>query len=191
VVTASAALLLTAACGGGSSSNSSQAAGGGQGGAALTAYVDCLKQNGVTVTLPSGNPSGRPRGSGAPTDRPTNFPTDRPSGAPSGMASGGPGGGGRGFGGGAFQKPADVDQATWDKARTACESKLPSIGPGNGGGGNGANTAYRNCLQQHGVTVDNGINQLNTADPTVAAAEKTCAALRPTTQPSAAPSATT
>jgi hypothetical protein len=187
VVTASAALLVTAACGGsGSSGNNAQAAnngGTGQGRQALTAYVDCMKQNGVVITVPSGNPSGRPRGSGQPTDRPTNFPTARPSGSPGA-------GGGRGFGG-ALQKPDNVDQATWDKARTACASKLPSFGPGNGNGNNGANTAYRNCLKDHGVTVNGGTNQLNTADPTIAAAEKACAPLRPTTRPSAAPSATT
>jgi hypothetical protein len=191
-VTASAALLLAAACGGNaSSSNNGTAAnngGNGQGRQALTAYVDCLKQNGVTITLPSSNPSGRPRGSGQPTDRPTNFPTDRPSGMPSGSPGGF--GGGRGFGG-ALQKPANVDQATWDKARTACESKLPSFGPGNGNGNNGANTAYRNCLRDHGVTASGGTNQLNTADPTIAAAEKVCAPLRPTNRPSVAPSATT
>jgi hypothetical protein len=147
--------------------------------------VDCLKQNGVTVTVPSRNPSGRPQGSGQPTDRPSNFPTDRPSGMPSGSPGGG---GGRGFGG-ALQKPDNVDQATWDKARTACQSKLPSFGPGNGN--NGANTAYRNCLKDHGVTVNGGTNQLNTADPTIAAAEKACVALRPSSRPSVAPSATT
>jgi hypothetical protein len=38
--------------------------------------------------------------------------------------------------------------------------------------------AYRNCMTEHGVNVTSG--PTNTADPTYAAAEKVCAALRPT-----------
>jgi hypothetical protein len=189
VLAASAALLLTAACGGGSgTTNTNQAAStaqaGGQNRQALTAYVDCLKENGVTVTLPSRNPSAR--GSARPTDRASGFPTDRPSGNP----SGGPGGGGQRGGFGAIQKPANVDEATWQKAQQACQSKMPTFGPG--GNGNGSRlAAYRNCMQNHGVTMTGGLNQLNTADPKVVAAEKACAPLRPTSRPSGSPSATT
>jgi hypothetical protein len=153
--------------------------------------VDCLKQNGVTVTLPSRNPSAR--GTARPTDRPSGFPTDRPSGFPTGNPSPGASGGGRRNGGfGAIQKPDNVDEATWQKAQQACQSKMPTFGPG-GNGNNSRLAAYRNCLQNHGVTMTGGLNSLNTADPKVVAAEKACAPLRPTSspRPSGSPSATT
>jgi hypothetical protein len=75
-----------------------------------------------------------------------------------------------------------VDDATWQKAQTACASLRPSMAPG-GGRDNGAIRAYRDCLSNHGVTASAG--PLNTADPKVAAAEKACAVLRPSTAPSA------
>jgi hypothetical protein len=46
-------------------------------------------------------------------------------------------------------------------------------------GDNGAQTAYRNCLNDHGVTVTGPVDQLDASDPTVAAAMQACAALRP------------
>ena len=83
-------------------------------------------------------------------------------------------------------KPDNVSQDTWDKAQAACASVLPSFGAGRGNrGNNGANAAYRNCLQQHGVTL--GETPLNTADPAVKKAEETCKVLRPT--PSVTPTA--
>ncbi|MEN3306453.1 MAG: osmoprotectant transport system substrate-binding protein [Micromonosporaceae bacterium] len=155
------------ACGGGSTGTpGSSATNGGGGNNAFQAYLSCLRQNGVTIQAPAGRPSGRPGG----------FPSGvRPS--------GGPGGGG-GFpgGGGGFQKPAGVDDATWQKAQTACASLRPSGGPG-GNRDNGATRAYRDCLSNHGVTASAG--PLNTADPKVAAAEQACAVLRPSTAPSA------
>lgn len=169
-----AALATLAACGGGGGGGSSaapaQSASGVQ--AELAAYVSCLNHNGVTITLPSGGPGGfggvRPSGSFTrPTDRPTgDFPTARPAG------SGRPGG----FGGGFLQKPSDVDQATWDKALSACSSLRPSFGggAGRGGAGNGAVAAYLNCLRDHGSSAGNP-----SAD-----AEKACAVLKPTTTPS-------
>jgi hypothetical protein len=137
---------------------------------AMTAYTTCLANNGVVLPSASARPGGNP------------------SGRPSGRPSFGAGAGGGGFGGGGIgnQKPANVDQATWDKAQQACASVRPSFGANGGGAGGGAANnsalaAYRNCLSEHGVTASTGPNtQLNTADPTVAAAVSACAALRPT-----------
>jgi hypothetical protein len=139
-----------------------------------------LNQNGVDIQLPSGGPGG---GGGRPTGFPTGgFPT---GGFPSGAArpSGAPGGG-FGGGGGFLQKPDGVDDATWQKAQQACASLRPTGGPGGGNGqDDGAISAYRNCLSNHGVSASAGIGQLNSTDPTVAAAEQACAALRPTAAP--------
>jgi hypothetical protein len=172
---------LAAACGGGGSSGAKPAPSATGIQAELAAYVNCLNQNGVSITLPSGAgnfPSGRPTGfpgrSGFPTNRPTNRPTDRPDGRPSG--SFGPGGFGGGFGGGFLRKPANVDQATWDKAVTACASVRPSFaGGGRGGGDNGANAAYQNCLRDHGMTAGSRPS---------AAALQACEVLKPTGAPS-------
>jgi hypothetical protein len=135
----------------------------------FAAYTDCLRRNGVN--LPSANPS---RG---------NRPSARPSGQP--RPSGGARGGGFGFGFG-NQPPAGVDPQTWQKAQQACSSLRPSGGPQNRN--NGAVTAYRNCLSDHGVTMSAGPGQLDSNDPKVAAALKACEVLRPTARP--APSAT-
>jgi hypothetical protein len=181
MLVASAAVMLAAACGGGSGgSGGGSATNNGQGSGngvnqALTAYVDCMKQNGVTITLPSFAP--RTGASGG--TRPSGEPRPRPSGSFGGGRGGFPGGNGGGF----FQKPAGVDDATWQKAQTACASSLPSRGAGGfGNGGNSAaNSAYRNCLQQHGVTMTNG--RPASADPKTQAAMKTCAVLRQTGAP--------
>jgi hypothetical protein len=129
----------------------------------MQAYTACLSQHGVTM------PSSFPRG-------------NRPSGAPSDRPSRGAGGGGFGFGN---QPPAGVDAATWQQAQQACASLRPSGGPRNGN--NGASTAYRNCLSDHGVTMSAGPGGLDSNDPKVAAAMKACEPLRPTAAP--APSA--
>jgi hypothetical protein len=170
LLVASAALVLSAAaCGGGSSTSSTGTGTGTDGNSggnnAFAAYTQCLQQNGVTITTPSGGPRTRPSdGAGLPGGQP------RPS--------GGARGGGGFPGGGAMQKPDNVSQDTWDKAQAACKSLQPSGGAGRGGNGaTGANAAYRNCLQQHGVTV--GQNGLNTTDPTVKKAEETCKVLSP------------
>ncbi len=160
---------VAAGCGGSGSGGTPSASGTANGNNPFQAYVACLQQNGVTITLPSGGPSGFP--SGGPGGFPSGGPGGFPSGGPGGFPSGGPPGGG-----GIFQKPANVSQETWDKAQSACGSLRPSGGPG-GGGDNGAAAAYRNCLAQHGVTASAG--PLNTADPKVAEAEKACAVLRP------------
>jgi hypothetical protein len=154
---------FAAACGGSSGSNSAAPT------PAATDYLTCLKDNGVTI------PTGRP--SGFPTARGSNRPTVRPS----GDASGFPRGGGGGFFGGTGA-PNGVDPSAFAKAQQACSALRPSAFPGRRGGG--VDTAYRNCLSQHGVTVSGPMNQLNTADPQIAAAEKICAVLRPSATPS-------
>jgi hypothetical protein len=178
-----------AGCGGGGAKANAAATPSGTAGGQqeLQAYVSCLQQHGVQITLPSGRPTAFPSGG----LRGSNRPTARPSG------SRGPGAGG-GFGGGGFgdlfgnngQPPAGVDQATWDAAQQACASTRPSFGPGVGGQrDNGAAAAYLNCLRDHGVTASGGPNRLNTADPSVAGAVQACAALRPTARPSTSPTA--
>jgi len=177
LLVASAALVLSvAACGGGSDSASDTAANpGGGGNTAFAAYTECLQKNGVTITMPSGGARTRPSdGASRPSGNPSGLPR------PSSSAGAGMRGGG-GFGGGGFTKPENVSQDTWDKAVAACASVRPSFGPGQGGnrgGGDGANAAYRNCLQQHGVTMGNG--GLSSTDPTLLKAEETCKVLRPT-----------
>ena len=181
LVVASAAVMLAAACSGsGSSPDTSDGNQQGGGNNAFAAYTDCLQKNGVTITMPSGGPRVRPSG-GFPSGQP------RPDRSPGAVRpSGGPGGGGfpgGGFGG--FGKPAGVDDATWQKAQTACASVRPSGGPGGGGfgrgnGGGAANAAYRNCLQDHGVTLGGG---LSTTDPATQKALAACKVLRPTAIP--------
>ncbi|MDT5039259.1 MAG: hypothetical protein QOE51_244, partial [Actinoplanes sp.] len=147
----------------------------------FAAYTACLQKNGVTITMPSGGVRTRPSGGAG---RPSRVP--RPSGSAGQRGGGFPGGG---FpGGGAFGKPANVSQDTWDKAQSACASVRPTFGAGGRGpgGGNGANAAYRNCMQQHGVTIGQG-TAVNTADPAYVKAEQICKVLRPTA--SASPTA--
>jgi hypothetical protein len=155
------------------------------GGNAMASYLDCLRSNGVN--LPNAGPSGRPFPTARPTARPSGAP--RPSGSPGeGRRGGFPGGGFGGLFG--STAPSGVPQETWDKARQACASLQPSFNPSNRPGrDNGAFAAYRNCLSDHGVTLNGPGNgqgqQLNTADPKTAAALKACEPLRPTARPSA------
>jgi hypothetical protein len=187
---ASAAVMLAAACGSSSSDDSSGGGNGngnGGGNNAFTAYTECLAKNGVTITMPSRQPregaSGGPEGAGRPSGFPSGFPSGQPR--PSGSFGGGQGRGGFPGGMGGFQKPDDVDDATWQKAQEACASVRPSFNGGNRGNrGNGANAAYLNCLKENGVT-DTG--NLNTADATTKKAIETCKVLQP--QASATPTA--
>jgi hypothetical protein len=161
-----AAALGLVACGGGvrtAAGTPTPASNASGRGAAFQAYADCLRQHGVN--LPRGNGSRGPRPSGRPSARPSARPSD-------GNRSG------FGFGN---QPPPGVDAGTWQNAQQACASLRPSAGPGRD---NGAFAAYRNCLADHGVTMSGPANQLNTADPKVAAALKTCEPLRPTAFPS-------
>jgi hypothetical protein len=171
-----ALLFATAACGGGTDADGTGDTGGGAN-TAFTAYADCLKKNGVTITVPTG--AGRNRPSGGPSGAPGG-PGGLPSGMPWPSGSARPGGGG--FPGG-FGKPADVDDATWEKAQAACTSLRPSSRPGGRQGGGGMSAAYRTCLSDHGVTL--GQSAPATADPAFRKAVEACHALAPTA--SAAP----
>jgi hypothetical protein len=169
--------LFAAAC---ASTNANPSAASTQSG--TSAYLDCLARNGVTLPSALADRTPGARGSGFPSGRPSGGP--RPSG--SSRPSGGFGGGGFG-GGGIFgtQAPAGVDQNTWNNAQQACASLRPTARPsGTGNPGNSAQRAYRNCLNDHGVSPTAGV--LNTADPTVAAAMQACAPLRPTGGPGGA-----
>lgn len=175
----SAALLFAAACGSDGSDSSTSTASGGNG---FTAYLDCLREQGIDVpdTAASGQP--RPDGSNRPTAFPSGRPTNRPSGDPSTRPSGGPGGGMGGPGGGRF-RPEGVDDATWEKAQAACQSVMPTGGPGGqrGPGGGQENAAYRNCLSDRGVE----LSQVdNTADAKIAEAVQACEVLKPAASPS-------
>jgi hypothetical protein len=168
VVLATVAVGLVG-CGGNDDGTDAAASGNG-----FQAYLSCLSEHGVTLQQFD----------------PGNRPTDQPQPDPSRLPGDGQGPGGQGPGGqGGFlgeQAPDGVDQATWDAARTACESVRPTGGPGQGGprGGNdSAFAAYRNCLADHGVTATQRPDDLNTDDPTVAAAVEACAVLRPTEAP--------
>ncbi|GLZ01926.1 hypothetical protein [Actinoplanes sp. NBRC 103695] len=167
LVLASLALLFgAAACGGGSGDDPAPANGGGPGGEGMNAYFECLQKNGVTVAMPSGGA----RASRGP----------RPSGEP--RPSGQPRQGGGGFMGG---KPEGVDDATWEKAQAACASVRPSFGPGGGNGrgdGGGMSPAYRNCLQENGVTMGQGSPAPD--DGALRKAREACKALAPAPRPS-------
>jgi hypothetical protein len=136
------AIALTA-CGGGSnapttsttSTNAGAGAatttsgGGARTNAAFVKYTACLKEHGVT--LPDFGAGGDP-GQGGPPPSTTGDSGTTP------------------------QAPSGVDNATFQKAQTACASLRPkgtrNGGPGFGGGQNSAAfAAYRNCLTIHGV----------------------------------------
>jgi hypothetical protein len=170
-----AVVIFATACG--ASDDKAPAAAGASGG---TDYTSCLRNNGVNI--PQADPSNRPSG------RASGFPTARPSGQPRPSGSGGFRGGGPGGGGvfGGSVAPNGVDQQTWDKAQKACESLRPTAFPGGGNGnGGGRDTAFLNCLTEHGITASGPVEQLNASDPKVAAALTACAPLRPSARPSA------
>jgi hypothetical protein len=174
------AITLTAACGGGSDNSSGggeQNGNGNDGGrnTAFAAYIECLNKNGVTIAMPSGGVRNRP------SDGASRGPRTFPSGEPRPSGSGFPGGGFPGGGGFGNQKPAGVDDATWEKAQAACASVRPSMGAGNGNRGGGRNAAYQNCLKDNGVTTTGG--KLDTTDPKVKAAVDKCKVLEPQASP--------
>lgn len=170
-----------AGCGGDSNQASTGASPGASvGRQAFTAYLSCLKDHGVTITLPS-------RRAGRNGARPSLRPSARPSGPrPSGgFPTGFPGRGGFPDGGflGGDQPPAGVTQKTWQAAQSACAAVRPSFGVGGRGPGGSAFAAYANCLKDHGVTASTGPERFDTADPEVAAAMAACAPLRPSGEP--------
>lgn len=184
------AVLLVTACGGADSGEVQEDPGTGQN--AFSAYLDCMRENGVEMNVPDMG-AGRP--SGFPTDLPSGFPTDLPSrgagGRPTDLPSGqpsGPPGGGRGGPGGMMGQPEGVDDATWQAAQEACQSLQPSGGPGGGArpngtadadGTDGTSAAYQNCLRDRDVTV----TDLDASDPTVVAALEACKVLSPAPSP--------
>ncbi|WP_326550498.1 hypothetical protein [Micromonospora sp. NBC_01813] len=192
-------LLLLAACGESDTDSGGDAAAGGTN--AMTAYVECLQENGIEGAevpeggggfpggMQSGQPGDRPSGfpSGAPDGFPSGAPSGFPSGAPSGFPSGGPGEAGPGGGrmGGGFAdmlRPDGVDDETWAAAQEACQSELPTGGAGGprGDAGTGADgsddAAYRNCLAERDVE---WAADLDESDPVIAEALEACAPLQP------------
>ncbi len=164
------ALLGSAACGssgGKATASSSTPAGSASGG--FAAYAQCLREHGV------------------------NIPTSRPTARPGGRAGG--------FG---FRNLANANP----QALQACRSLMPQ----RRGPGMQALQAFRSCLSDHGVTLPTpspgavrppgaartpGVRRspgagmfgrLNTADPKVAKALKTCRPLLPTRSPRPSPS---
>ncbi|GGK16953.1 hypothetical protein GCM10010124_06880 [Pilimelia terevasa] len=145
------ALVLGGCCG--ADAEPRPAAGGGRDGQ-FRAYLDCLRDNGVVLTRPSGRPARSP---GAGRSHPGGTPpADRPA-----RRSGG-----------VFGKPPGVDDATWEKARHACGPLRPARRPGARGPG----AAYRSCLRDRGVPPG---DPDRTGDPGTAAALARCAPLRP------------
>jgi len=187
----SAVVLLVAGCGGGggsskaagaSSASTSTTASGASAG--FAAFTQCMTSHGIPASAlrrGTGGGNGPPaEGAGGP---PSGFSG---SGAPSGSLP-------------TPSLPAGVTQAQYQTAIQACGSQLPQ---GAGGGANSAQfAAYRNCLQLHGVTLPAsggppasdqtassatggsaptpGLGNLDTTNPTVQAALKACASLRP------------
>jgi hypothetical protein len=161
-VAAAAALTMTAGCGGSHATASATPSGSNSSGS-FTAYLACLRQHGANV----------------PTAFPTNQPTNRPTARPSG-----------GFrqGGGGYL-------AGDSAAAKACQSLRPKGGLGGGNSkGVQALQAYRSCLSSHGVTLPTPspgasgrrggfLGGLDTSNPKVQAAEKTCKPLLPTFRP--------
>ncbi|MFV2017847.1 hypothetical protein [Micromonospora sp. LOL_023] len=171
-------LLLIAACGEFGTDSGGDAVAGGAG--TMTAYVECLQENGVDAEVPEAG--GGFRG-GAPDGMPSGQPGDRPSGFPSGWPGGAGLGGGR-MGGGFAEmlRPDGVDDETWTAAQEACQSVLPTAGAGGPRGGGDAGTdrsgiaAYRNCLAERDVE---WAADLDESDPVIAEALAVCGPLRP------------
>jgi hypothetical protein len=164
-----AALLTLTACGGDSAADAAAeaatAAAAPSGAPDITAYRDCLAENGVT--LPE---MGAPGG-----ERPSDLPSDMPSGGPGAF----PGG-----------LPDGVDQEAFDAAQAACADLAPVGGPGGAGGpvaiDESAVAAFRSCLADNGVEVadsQDAFAGLDRGDPTVMAALDTCSPLLPVPTP--------
>lgn len=160
------AAILLSACGGSSSESATNAGSGQNAQASFQDYQQCLEDNGVTIDLPADRNGGGfpPQGDGPPDGNP-----------PAGFdPSNGPGAGGGGPG---MRKPDNVDQATWDKAQSACESKQPTFG---GGGPQGSTEfqAYQSCMKDNGVDTTNMASVDRNSD-TFKNAQTKCAELLP------------
>lgn len=174
-----AALLTLTACGGESSADAATdvataaaATPAASGARDMTAYRDCMAENGVTIPDMGTPPSGR---AGAPASAP---PSGMPAGGPAGM----PGG-----------LPDGVDQEAFDAAQAACADLAPAFGPGGAGDPGASGTvdatalaAFQSCLADNGVSVAEGqdpLKDVDRGDPVVQAAMDTCAPLLPVQDP--------
>lgn len=180
-----AGVTMLVGCGSGSSTATAAASSTSKTGTNnIAAYVSCLNQHGVKITMPSRRPGVRPSGQPRPSF------SRRPGGGFGGSGGGGFGGGG--FGGGIFNDsanpPAGVSPSAWTAAVAACKSLQPTFT--RGGAGGTAFQAYRNCLQSHGVSASAAPGGFRSPDAKMRTAMKTCAPLRPTGAPTVAPSPT-
>jgi hypothetical protein len=135
---------------------------------ALQAYRDCMKQNGVDLPAAGGfgGGFGRGQGGGGPA---TSAGTPPDSARPPRTL------------------PPGVDQATYDKAQAACQSKLPAGGFGGGQGRGGpAYQAYLSCLRDNGVPVPTTQTGVSSPPPSIdrndlafASADAKCRVLLP------------
>jgi hypothetical protein len=159
--------LMLAACGSSSASgsvgSSSSSVPKSSATASRTAYTNCLKQHGVTISAAGGG--------GIPSGAPPSFGSEGAAPAQGNLSN----------------NPA------FQKASNACKSLRPSGGFGGPSGSGGFNSsafaAYRNCLKLHGVTLPTGgaansagstpSTTLSQSSPTVKAALQACAALQP------------
>jgi len=126
LTTTVAMTLLATACGGSGGDTSDPGPAAPAGDNPMGAYIQCLQQNGVTMTMPSGGP-----GAGRPSGAPDAGPSGPPSGMPLPSGNVPPG---QGFPGGGMGRPAGVDEETWNKAQSACAALQPSMGAFPGGG---------------------------------------------------------
>jgi hypothetical protein len=135
---------LLAACGGSSKTTTASpttTAPSGSVAASLAKYTSCLESNGVPASE-AGSLFGRRgrSGTGSSTTTPGGSATTTPSGS---VPAGG------------FTRP--TIPAQYQAAFTACASDRPTFGGAGFGRGGGINstafTAYRNCLEIHGVTL--------------------------------------
>jgi hypothetical protein len=162
--------LGLSACGSSSANGSSTSTTKPSGAASETAYVACLKKNGVTLPNFGNRTGGTPTGGTRPSFTP-------------GSGTFTPGGQGGGF----------ANNPKFTKAAAACKKLRPKGGFGGFGGGSGgfnstAFAAYRNCLKLHGVTLPTGGGRpspgstpsTTTPSASYQAAIAACAALRPT-----------
>jgi hypothetical protein len=162
--------LGLSACGSSSANGASTSTTKPSGTASETAYVACLKKNGVTLPNFGHGAGGTPAGGGT-----------RPSFTP-GSGTFTPGANGGGF----------ANNPKFAKAAAACKNLRPKGGFGGFGGSGGFNStafaAYRNCLKLHGVTLPTGGGRpspgstpsTTTPSASYQAAIAACAALRPT-----------
>jgi hypothetical protein len=176
-----AAGLTLAACGSGDDAEANSDKSASAGGDMLAAYIACIEEQGIelpddwTATIGGG---GGFDPENAPSDMPTNMPTDMSGEMPTDMPSGA-------FGSG-FEAPEGVSDEDWQAAQEACSSELPMGGGGFPGGEAPASSesddlasAYRDCLDEHGVELGENVTALDASDPDVAAAMEECAALAP------------